>query len=229
MSKHTGPVTPEGKANSSRNAMRHGLTSMKPVVTETDRPEFEALEAHLRFSLAPTGFLQELTYSRILISAWNMQRVLKLENALLEHSLGEDPLSNPDTEKQAALYQRYYARFEGSYRANLRELERLQRLQMLQDIQSGEQKPFSALHDVELYQRAAKRNDRPAENPQTLSNQQGAKRNPAPYPEAHRAAEQAPLCARSSEVGRNSPCPCGSGKKYKRCCGVNAPPILYAA
>ncbi|MYH39749.1 MAG: SEC-C domain-containing protein, partial [Candidatus Dadabacteria bacterium] len=21
------------------------------------------------------------------------------------------------------------------------------------------------------------------------------------------------------KVGRNSPCPCGSGKKYKRCCG----------
>jgi uncharacterized protein YecA (UPF0149 family) len=21
-------------------------------------------------------------------------------------------------------------------------------------------------------------------------------------------------------VGRNQPCPCGSGKKYKRCCGV---------
>lgn len=25
-----------------------------------------------------------------------------------------------------------------------------------------------------------------------------------------------------SKVGRNQPCPCGSGKKYKRCCGVNA-------
>ena len=25
--------------------------------------------------------------------------------------------------------------------------------------------------------------------------------------------------ARSAKVGRNAPCPCGSGKKYKRCCG----------
>lgn len=24
----------------------------------------------------------------------------------------------------------------------------------------------------------------------------------------------------SSKVGRNDPCPCGSGKKYKKCCGV---------
>ncbi|MBV6682350.1 SEC-C domain-containing protein [Bacillus sp. JRC01] len=23
----------------------------------------------------------------------------------------------------------------------------------------------------------------------------------------------------SAKVGRNNPCPCGSGKKYKKCCG----------
>jgi len=23
------------------------------------------------------------------------------------------------------------------------------------------------------------------------------------------------------KVGRNDPCPCGSGKKFKKCCGVN--------
>lgn len=26
--------------------------------------------------------------------------------------------------------------------------------------------------------------------------------------------------ARSEKVGRNQPCPCGSGKKFKKCCGV---------
>ncbi|MBR7083385.1 MAG: SEC-C domain-containing protein [Clostridia bacterium] len=26
----------------------------------------------------------------------------------------------------------------------------------------------------------------------------------------------------SDKVGRNDPCPCGSGKKYKQCCGRNA-------
>lgn len=25
-----------------------------------------------------------------------------------------------------------------------------------------------------------------------------------------------------TKVGRNDPCPCGSGKKYKNCCGKNA-------
>jgi hypothetical protein len=32
----------------------------------------------------------------------------------------------------------------------------------------------------------------------------------------------------SETVGRNEPCPCGSGKKYKRCCGVSAAPKLSA-
>ncbi|MBR2296811.1 MAG: SEC-C domain-containing protein [Clostridia bacterium] len=25
-----------------------------------------------------------------------------------------------------------------------------------------------------------------------------------------------------NKVGRNDPCPCGSGKKYKKCCGANS-------
>ncbi|MDG2764764.1 SEC-C metal-binding domain-containing protein [Vibrio parahaemolyticus] len=25
---------------------------------------------------------------------------------------------------------------------------------------------------------------------------------------------------KTKKVGRNDPCPCGSGKKYKKCCGA---------
>jgi uncharacterized protein len=35
----------------------------------------------------------------------------------------------------------------------------------------------------------------------------------------------APAASRRSKIGRNEPCPCGSGLKYKRCCGAGqAPP-----
>lgn len=34
-------------------------------------------------------------------------------------------------------------------------------------------------------------------------------------------AEQKPV-TRGKKVGRNDPCPCGSGKKHKKCCGANA-------
>ncbi len=38
--------------------------------------------------------------------------------------------------------------------------------------------------------------------------------------QTERKAESAPTVARSQpKVGRNDPCPCGSGRKYKHCCG----------
>lgn len=32
--------------------------------------------------------------------------------------------------------------------------------------------------------------------------------------------------AAAPPISRSAPCPCGSGQKYKRCCGRNAPPVL---
>ncbi|MGH7364179.1 MAG: SEC-C metal-binding domain-containing protein, partial [Candidatus Methylomirabilales bacterium] len=42
---------------------------------------------------------------------------------------------------------------------------------------------------------------------------------PAPTAASPRAATpETPI--RLGKVGRNDPCPCGSGKKHKRCCGA---------
>jgi preprotein translocase subunit SecA len=64
-------------------------------------------------------------------------------------------------------------------------------------------------------------------SPTTAGN--GAKATPAPvpagvaagFPEAARrsATSAAAIGNRPGKVGRNDPCPCGSGKKYKRCHG----------
>lgn len=34
------------------------------------------------------------------------------------------------------------------------------------------------------------------------------------------AAKSAPLVREGAKIGRNDPCPCGSGKKFKKCCGA---------
>ena len=38
----------------------------------------------------------------------------------------------------------------------------------------------------------------------------------------YREAKKANTVIKGKKVGRNDPCPCGSGKKYKVCCGKNA-------
>lgn len=51
----------------------------------------------------------------------------------------------------------------------------------------------------------------------------GEKREPSPRPQTQRVPKPvvspSPIPKKSGKVGRNDPCPCNSGKKYKKCCG----------
>ena len=40
-----------------------------------------------------------------------------------------------------------------------------------------------------------------------------------PTPEIVPASKPSQVQPKSKKIGRNEPCPCGSGKKYKKCCG----------
>lgn len=47
-----------------------------------------------------------------------------------------------------------------------------------------------------------------------------------PYREARASAPAyAPLRRDGPKIGRNDPCPCGSGRKYKQCCAAKAPTL----
>ena len=49
----------------------------------------------------------------------------------------------------------------------------------------------------------------------------GVATEPNPMAEASQAGSQARTYVREQpKVGRNDPCPCGSGRKFKKCCGV---------
>lgn len=39
--------------------------------------------------------------------------------------------------------------------------------------------------------------------------------------ELYREQKKSGTIVKERKIGRNEPCPCGSGKKYKRCCGAN--------
>ena len=42
-----------------------------------------------------------------------------------------------------------------------------------------------------------------------------------PMAEASKRGKRQPIQRQGEKIGRNDPCPCGSGKKYKKCCGAN--------
>ena len=43
------------------------------------------------------------------------------------------------------------------------------------------------------------------------------------FAQHRQSAAQLPLRRQGAKVGRNDPCPCGSGRKYKHCCAPGAP------
>jgi hypothetical protein len=76
----TGPRSPNGKARSSRNAVRHGLLSLSPVVVAFERPE--AWETHLQGILKacdPVGHLEGELAQRIALTFWRLARIAHFE------------------------------------------------------------------------------------------------------------------------------------------------------
>lgn len=51
-----------------------------------------------------------------------------------------------------------------------------------------------------------------------LANTEGGE-GKEPSQEPRGGNKQSPFVREIAKVGRNDPCPCGSGKKYKQCCG----------
>jgi len=53
-----------------------------------------------------------------------------------------------------------------------------------------------------------------------IQQQEAPQPQPSPMAQASgRTGDKQPVKAGSKKIGRNDPCPCGSGKKYKHCCG----------
>jgi hypothetical protein len=79
----TGPRTDEGKARSSRNAVKHGLTSRQLVIAPGQEDEFAELHDSLLAQLAPEGAIEMSLFNLLLHAAWNLQRFRTLEAQLI--------------------------------------------------------------------------------------------------------------------------------------------------
>lgn len=82
----TGPVSAEGKATASRNALRHGLKSTRLVLDDEDPDEFTALLEDLAATLVPVGSVELVLVERIAIAIWRQRRLVQAETAGLRLS-----------------------------------------------------------------------------------------------------------------------------------------------
>jgi len=82
----TGPRTDAGKAVSSMNSLKHGLTSRRAVLPGEDQAEFDRLHNQLLSDHVPVGALETEIVAEIAASLWRLQRARRYEATLLETS-----------------------------------------------------------------------------------------------------------------------------------------------
>lgn len=82
--KSTGPITPNGKLKSRRNALRHGLAAATIVPAMEDKQEFEQFEAAIRDDYQPISAVEYELVSRLISLFWRLRRSTLIETSLFQ-------------------------------------------------------------------------------------------------------------------------------------------------
>jgi hypothetical protein len=82
--KSTGPITQNGKLQSRRNAMRHGLTATTVVPAIEDRQEFEDFAAGIRADYQPVSTIEHELVARLASLLWRLRRSTLIETNLFQ-------------------------------------------------------------------------------------------------------------------------------------------------
>ncbi len=220
----TGPRTVEGKARVSRNAAIFGIYSAGDVVRPGEEPIYHLFCEGFEQDLAPEGAMETTLAAEIVHAAWRLRRCTEAESTIEFPSEGKaDAHNSIDRARTQAL--RHFQRATA-------ELRRIQTERQIRNETVPEDFDASTLglasckdmapilkSDVRRQLLLHKLKD--AEMSTAV-----AEAICAPLPAA---TQTLPVVAESAPIPRGAPCPCGSGAKYKRCCGTNAPAVLSPA
>ena len=77
--KSTGPRTPEGKANSSRNAITHGIFCRNLLLASEEAGEMEALRVEAVNRFKPRDGIEGVLVEQYLCCAWRLKRLRRTE------------------------------------------------------------------------------------------------------------------------------------------------------
>jgi hypothetical protein len=206
----TGPKTPAGKARVALNSLDHGFRSQTLLLPGEDPEELAALRAAIFEEYLPEGHDQTRCAEEMTAAAWRIQRARAFQQDILTRKMADLKTTDPTlsgvslacrAEEELHRDSKYYVsllRYEAQFD---RQYERARRI-------LAQGRALETRLGNSLMQQAM-------EHVLTAPPQNHTSK---PNPPAYEPAKQTP---------RGAPCPCGSGEKFKRCCGRNAPPVLH--
>ena len=232
----TGPNTEAGKSKSSRNAIRTGLYAARDFIRPEEEEEYAQTLIKLMDELTPENSVEQTFATEIMGATWRLRRCRLVEEAFsFLDDLDFDPMIDERTEKQQKSVDRARAQSHLILRRSLNELRKLQKGRTIQE-QIADHLPtpkptpppdpgpanmdaLMALSESQLAQRFRDSGFSSFCTPAA----------PAATSFCNWASKTPPPAPAPKMIPRNASCPCGSGAKYKRCCGKDAAPVLHRA
>jgi hypothetical protein len=95
-----GPITPAGKARSSRNATRHGLMAKCVVLEDESREGFDTLLAEFIARFGPTDGVELGLVEEMFSAFWRQRRAWAIETRTMDNAISTQP---PDQDELARL------------------------------------------------------------------------------------------------------------------------------
>jgi hypothetical protein len=236
----SGPRTEEGlespsgaraKARSSRNSLKFGLFTAHDFIRDGEEDAYADTFTSLMSELAPDNTAEETFVLEAIGATWRLRRCRLVEEGFSYiENLDSDPLIDERTEKQQKSVDRARAQSHLILRRSLAELRTLQKIRKDANPEPKKQWalswcPAKGAPPTDTFYPDGTHVDHTAPPPETTSPAASSFCNPvgkvSDLPSTEPAAPK--------QTPRNAPCPCGSGAKYKRCCGKDAPPVLNRA
>ncbi len=213
----TGPQTIEGKTRSAANAVTLGLFTVRDFIRPGEEDQHALLCAALKEELHPIGLIEETLAAEVIHAAWRLQRCSHVEAGLSHQPL--DPMEDFAADRIQNSVDRARDQSQRHLLRLIAELRRHQNGRKADDESLPEnlsssvdlaraQMVFRKLHGLADFESMIMAATAPPIRPKSEITKQ------TQSPEA---------------TPRNAACPCGSGVKYKRCCGQNAPAVLQNA
>ena len=128
----TGPRTEEGKARSSQNASKHGLSGRSVAVAPGEHEEFQQLLADFTAEIKPQGVVQQTLFDELVAAAWNLRRARRMEAELCTEMEYRDLLASDDLQTKFDRLGRHKTRLERTFHRCLKELKAQQTNHFLQ-------------------------------------------------------------------------------------------------
>ena len=123
--KGTGPTTEQGKRHSKRNATKHGVLARELVVSDSDKPEFEALREALHDQLSPATTLQHIAFDRILCAIWRYKLAVRFDAKRMKETIDQAEEKEDPGQKETPAGHILPTKWYGTRPADLRDAIRL--------------------------------------------------------------------------------------------------------